>query len=353
VDGDDSLLDERDVTAYDRFREVQRRRPGLVVPLLLSAGSAILACPESPRRPPPGEAPSGMVWIPGGTFLMGSEHFPEARPVHRVTVDGFWIDSTEVTNAAFQKFVEATGYRTVAERSPDPEQFPGVPAEKLVPFSAVFHPPAEAVALDDALRWWEPVPGADWRHPEGPGSSIEARMDHPVVHVAWVDAEAYAKWAGKRLPTEAEWEFAARGGLEDKAFPWGDDARPGGKPAANVWQGRFPSANSREDGFASTAPVARFPPNGYGLFDVGGNVWEWCMDWYREDYFATSPTHNPKGPDESHDPREPGAKKKVLKGGSFLCADEYCARYAVGARHSGEIESGANHLGFRCVKDAR
>jgi formylglycine-generating enzyme required for sulfatase activity len=298
-----------------------------------------------------------MVWIPGGRFRMGSDdpRFPEARPVHRVTVDGFWMDATEVTNAQFQKFVEATGYRTVAERPPDPRQFPDVAPEKLVPFSAVFRPPTEAVAKDDFHRWWQAVPGADWRHPEGPGSSIDGRLDHPVVHVAWVDAAAFATWAGKRLPTEAEWEweFAARGGLAEKSFPWGDDARPGGRPAANVWQGRFPSANTREDGFPATAPVAGFPANGYGLRDVAGNVWEWCADWYREDYFAASPERNPPGPADSFDPREPGARKKVLKGGSFLCADEYCARYAVGARHAGEIESGANHLGFRCVKDGR
>jgi len=297
-----------------------------------------------------------MVWIPGGTFQMGSDDPAfrgEALPIHEVSVSGFWMDTTEVTNEQFAEFVKATNYLTIAERQPDAKQFPGVPASELVPFSSVFTPPAADGPARGIFDWWKPVKGADWRHPQGPDTTISGKEKHPVVHIAWVDAEAYAKWAGKRLPTEAEWEFAARGGLKNQTYAWGNEFKPGGKSMANTWQGKFPKENTMEDGFRTTAPVGSFPANGYGLYDMAGNVWEWCSDWYRADYFSYSPKSNPKGPDSSLDPMEPNAKKRVQKGGSFLCAESYCARYQVGARHSGEIESAADHIGFRCVKDAR
>jgi formylglycine-generating enzyme required for sulfatase activity len=298
-----------------------------------------------------------MVWIPGGEFSMGSEQFPDARPVHRVAVDGFWIDVTEVTNAEFDRFVRATGYITVAERVPRAEDYPGAIPENLVAGSVVFTPPAHEVPLDDHYQWWRYVPGADWRHPEGPSSSIADRMDHPVVHVAYDDVLAYAKWANKRLPTEAEWEFAARGGLDGKPYVWGDEFRPHGKFMANTFQGHFPDKNTGEDGFVSTSPVKAFPPNGYGLYGMAGNVWEWVTDWYRPDYYAKlaaagGVAHNPKGPDDSFDPMQPGAAKRVQKGGSFLCTDQYCSRYMPGGRGKGEPDTGTNHTGFRCVRDA-
>jgi sulfatase modifying factor 1 len=300
-------------------------------------------------------APDGMIWIPGGEFLMGDTDpiFPDAKPVHRVYVDGFWMDRTEVTNAQFARFVQATGYVTVAERPPNPKEFPTVPQEKLVPGSIVFSPPDKEVSLDQPLSWWRYVPGANWRHPEGPGSNLRGRENHPVVHICWYDARAYAKWAGKRLPTEAEWEYAARGGLEQKRYCWGDELLPGGKWQANIWQGDFPRRNTKEDGFERTAPVGSFPANGYGLFDMSGNVWEWCADWYRPDYYAKSPGRNPQGPDSSFDPSEPNLPKRVQRGGSFLCSDVYCARYRPGARGKGEPGSAASHIGFRCVRSAR
>ncbi|HXG12683.1 MAG TPA: formylglycine-generating enzyme family protein [Gemmataceae bacterium] len=319
------------------------------------------ALPAQTNPPPlnkaeaPGEAPEGMVWVPGGWFWMGSEHeaFPDARPVHLVYVDGFWMDRTEVTNAEFARFVEETGYVTVAERKPDPKAFPNAPAEKLVPGSIVFTPPTEKVDLNHHLAWWRYVPGACWRHPEGPGSSIKGRENHPVVHVCWEDAVAYAQWAGKRLPTEAEWEFAARGGLDRKPYVWGDELKPGGKWMANIWQGEFPVQNTEEDGFRGVAPVASFPANGYGLHDMSGNVWEWCADWYRPDYYKTSPRRNPQGPDDSYDPLEPGIPKRVQRGGSFLCSDVYCIRYLNGGRGKGAVDSGSSHVGFRCVRSAK
>jgi formylglycine-generating enzyme required for sulfatase activity len=294
-----------------------------------------------------------MVWIPGGAFWMGGndDQMPDARPVHRVALDGFWMDRHEVTNAEFARFVESTGYETVAERRPDPRDFPGADPADLVPGSVVFTPPDRDVSLDDHLQWWAWVPGASWRHPEGPGSDLEGRMDHPVVHVAWDDAVAYARWAGKRLPTEAEWEYAARGGLDRKRYTWGDELTPGGTWMVNNWQGRFPRENRLLDGFRATAPVGSFPPNGFGLRDMAGNVWEWCADWYRPDAYRDSPTHNPRGPTDSFDPAEPGVPKRVQRGGSFLCSDLYCIRYLPGARGKGEPSSGASHVGFRCVKD--
>jgi formylglycine-generating enzyme required for sulfatase activity len=295
-----------------------------------------------------------MVWIPGGQFFMGCDRpdMMDAQPVHLVSVDGFWMDKTEVTNEQFERFVAATGNVTVADRKPDPKDLPGVPLEKLVPGSIVFTPPQGEVDLNQPYSWWSYVPGANWRHPEGPQSDIKGREKHPVVHVCWHDAVAYARWAGKRLPTEAEWEFAARGGLDRQPYCWGDELKPGGKWMANIWQGRFPSENTAEDGFRGTAPVGSFPPNGYGLNDMAGNVWEWCADWYRPDYYQASPPHNPQGPDDSFDPDEPTIPKRVQRGGSYLCSDLYCTRYLPGARGKGALDSGQTHVGFRCVRSS-
>jgi sulfatase modifying factor 1 len=307
--------------------------------------------------PPPGPVPEGMVWIPGGEFWMGADEFPDAQPWHRVYLDGFWMDKTEVTNEQFEKFVQATKYVTVAERTPRAEDFPGAPPENLVAGSVVFLPSDHPVKLNNHFQWWSYVKGADWRHPEGPQSSIKDRGNYPVVHIAYEDALAYAKWAGKRLPTEAEFEFAQRGGLDRKPYAWGDEFKPGGKIMANTFQGHFPDKNTTEDGFASSAPVGSFPPNAYGLYDMAGNVWEWTSDWYRPDYYRTlveqgQIARNPQGPADSFDPSEPGVKKKVHKGGSFLCTDQYCARYIAGGRGKGEPDTGTNHVGFRLVKDA-
>jgi sulfatase modifying factor 1 len=303
------------------------------------------------KRPPPGPAPEGMVWIPGGRFAMGSDYAPfdDARPIHTVEVDGFWMDKTPVTNAQWEKFVKATGYVTVAERKPDPKDYPGVPEDKLVPGAVVFSPPDQPVPLDNIGQWWAWVPGANWRHPEGPNSTIKGRENHPVVHVCWEDAVAYCKWAGKRLPTEAEWEFAARGGMTQKPYVWGDEFRPGGEYQANTFQGRFPNENRKEDGYARTSPVGTYPPNKFGLYDMAGNVWEWCSDWFRPDYYAQSPVRNPQGPPDSYDPQEPGIPKKVQRGGSFLCTDQYCSRYMPGGRGKGATDTGTSHVGFRCV----
>lgn len=323
----------------------------------------------TPSRGAPTEAaPAGMVWIPGGEFSMGSEVASEnlcglpgvtqdARPIHRVSVDGFWMDRTEVTNEEFERFVKATGYVTVAERKPRAEDFPGAPPESLVPGSLVFTPPDHPVPLNNYSAWWAYVPGANWRHPLGPGSDLNGREKYPVVQVCYEDAAAYAKWAGKRLPTEAEFEFAARGGLSGALYAWGNELKPGGKWMANIYQGEFPLLDTGADGFAGIAPVAQFPPNGYGLYDVAGNVWEWCSDWYRADYYeqlasAGGVAHNPQGPESSYDPAEPNQKKRVQRGGSFLCTDQYCTRYLVGTRGKGEVSSASNHEGFRCVRSA-
>jgi formylglycine-generating enzyme required for sulfatase activity len=318
---------------------------------------------------PTGAPPAGMVWIPGGEFSMGAadpadpqdtvsmEATLDARPIHRVAVDPFWMDRTEVTNDQFAAFVAATHYVTVAERTPRAEDLPGVPADQLVAGSAVFTPPSGPVPLDDSRRWWTYVKGTNWRHPFGPTSSIADRGQYPVVHVAYEDADAYARWAGKRLPTEAEWEFAARGGLSGARYPWGNDFAPEGRAAANTHDGHFPDHDMGGDRFMGLAPVAQFPANGYGLFDVAGNVWEWTSDWYRRDYYADlaatgQVTRNPRGPATSLDPSEPGVIKRVQRGGSFLCTDQYCSRYMVGTRGKGEVGSGTNHLGFRCVRPA-
>ena len=316
-------------------------------------------------------APLGMVWVPSGEFTMGTDDvrsFPNERPAHRVRVDGFWIDEHDVTNAAFAKFVEATGYITTAERKPDWEELkkelpPGTPKPDdsvLVPGSLVFTPTSHPVPLDDLSAWWRWVPGACWRHPEGPGSDIKGRENHPVVQVSWDDAVAYAKWAGKRLPTEAEWEFAARGGLEGKRYPWGDEFRPNGKYMANTWQGLFPVTNTAEDGFVGTSAVKSFPANGYGLYDMAGNVWQWCSDWYRVDAFTQLATdlasksvcRDTGGPAESWDPADPNAPKRVVKGGSFLCNPSYCESYRPSARRGTPPDTGSSHTGFRCVMSA-
>jgi sulfatase modifying factor 1 len=316
-------------------------------------------------RRPAGPAPEGMVWIPGGEFSMGAVEMPgmnavgmkateDSRPIHRVYVDGFWMDRTEVTNAQFDAFVRATGYVTVAERTPRAEDFPDAPPANLVAGAVVFTPPHQAVSLDDHYQWWSYVHGASWRHPHGPRTDLIGRGQYPVVEVAYEDAEAYATWAGKRLPTEAEWEFAARGGLAGKVYPWGDEFTPSGRWMANTHQGDFPNHDTGQDRFAGIGPVAQFPPNGYGLYDVAGNVWEWVSDWYRPDYYAQAAAaggvaKNPRGPAESFDPSEPGEKKRVQRGGSFLCTDQYCSRYMVGTRGKGETTTGTDHLGFRCV----
>ena len=337
--------------------------PRILLLIVVLAATAVAAAILLPRRNLPsgssshGPAPAGMVWIEGGTFDMGSDHdeFGDAQPVHRVAIDGFWIDATEVTNAQFAEFVKATGYVTLAERVPRAEDYPGALPEMLYAGSVVFTPPARAVALDNHYVWWSYVRGADWRHPEGEGSTIEGRADHPVVHVAWEDVEAYAKWAHKRLPTEAEWEFAARGGLEDKPYVWGDSLRPGGRFMANTFQGHFPDHNTGEDGFVTTCPVRAFPANGYGLYGMSGNVWEWTADWYRPDTYAEEAAlgvvHDPLGPETSYDPSEPGVDKRVHRGGSFLCNDSYCSRYMPGGRGKGAPDTGTNHLGMRLVRD--
>ena len=293
---------------------------------------------------------NGMVWIPSGTFWMGStEGRSDERPLHQVTVTGFWIEKTEVSNEQFEKFVQATAYVTVAERPPDPKDFPNADPKLLVPGSVVFSPPSGKVPLTDATAWWRYVPGANWRHPAGPQSNIAGREKYPVIHVAWDDAVAYAQWARKRLPTEAEWEYASRGGLDRQPYVWGHEQVPNGKWQANIWQGEFPNQNTSGDGFAGLAPVASFPPNGFGLYDMAGNVWEWCADWYRPDYYAQSPAQNPTGPADSFDPEEPGAKKRVQRGGSYLCSDVYCTGYRPSARMKCTPDTSLSNVGFRCV----
>jgi formylglycine-generating enzyme len=306
-----------------------------------------------------------MAWIPGGEFSMGANEPPgkddvgmeatlDARPIHRVYVDGFYMDKSDVTNRQFAQFVEATGYVTVAERTPRAEDFPGAPPENLVAGSVVFSPPNRPVPLNNHFQWWSYIHGANWRHPTGPNSDIRGKENFPVVQIAYEDAVAYAKWAGKRLPTEAEWEFAARGGQAGKPFVWGDELRPNGKWMANTHQGHFPNTDTGEDGYAGISPVAHYAPNSYGLYDMAGNVWQWTSDWYRPDYYRELASvggvaRNPQGPTTSFDPAEPDQPKKVHRGGSYLCTDQYCSRYIVGTRGKGEVSTGTNHLGFRCV----
>ena len=294
-----------------------------------------------------------MAWIPAGKFTMGAnDGQPDERPLHDVKLRGFWMDRYEVTNDQFAKFVEVTGYVTTAEKKPDASQFPGVPEEKLVPGSVVFTPPERVESLNDHMQWWSYLPGANWRHPEGPQSDLKGKGLHPVVHVSWFDAVEYAKWSGKRLPTEAEWEYAARGGLEQNPYPWGREAFPKSLWMMNIWQGQFPKQDTALDGFAGTAPVGSYPPNGYGLLDMAGNVWEWVSDWYRPDYYSHSAHDNPQGPADSEDPAEPGLPKRVGRGGSFLCSDMYCKGYRPSARQKTSPDTGLSHTGFRCVKDA-
>jgi formylglycine-generating enzyme required for sulfatase activity len=289
---------------------------------------------------------------------MGSDsHYPEEAPAHYVSVSGFWIDRCEVTNAEFRRFVAATSHVTLAERPANPADYPGAKPEMLVPASVVFMKPRQRVGLGNHYDWWAYVPGANWHHPRGPASSLHGLWNHPVVHVAFEDAQAYATWAGKALPTEAEWEFAARGGLEGAAYAWGDELAPGGRRMANTWQGEFPWQNLAEDGYEWTAPVGSFPPNGYGLFDVAGNVWEWTTDWYQEHAKVKSgccPLANPRGgaAEDSYDPQMPRARipRKVMKGGSYLCAPNYCRRCRPAARMAQPVDTSTCHLGFRCVR---
>lgn len=320
------------------------------------------------KNKPAGKAPKGMVWIPGGEFSMGSNVEDEslcslsgvtkdAAPIHRVYVDGYYMDETEVTNEEFEKFVKATGYVTVAEQKPTKEEFPTASEEDLITGSVIFTPTPSAVNLNNFLQWWSYVGGTDWKHPLGPQSSIKGKENYPVVHITYEDAAAYAKWAGKRLPTEAEWEFAARGGKTGEIYAWGNTLKPNGKFQANIYQGHFPikDGDTGEDGYKGIAPVKQYPPNAYGLYDVAGNVWEWTNDWYSVDYYKSlsesgKVAKNPQGPNAYNDPNDPTQIKRVHRGGSFLCTDQYCTRYMVGTRGKGEIRSAANHLGFRCVK---
>ncbi len=312
---------------------------------------------DAPRRAT--EPERGMVFVPGGTFRVGSDRqYPEEAPAHTVTVDGFWMDRTPVTNRQFRAFVQATGHVTVAETVPDPRDYPGALPHMLRAGSLVFTPPGHPVDLRDWSQWWSFTFGANWRRPLGPGSSLAGLEDHPVVHVAYPDAAAYAAWAGKSLPTEAEWEFAARGGLEGAEFAWGDELVPGGRHMANLWQGPFPFRNTREDGYERTSPVTTYPPNGFGLHDMIGNVWEWTSDWYAAGHIADAAKaccipRNPRGgrEDGSYDPCQPAIRipRKVLKGGSHLCAPDYCRRYRPAARHPEPIDTSTSHVGFRCI----
>jgi formylglycine-generating enzyme len=302
---------------------------------------------------------SDMVFIPGGTFRMGSDkHYPEEAPAHSVTVSDFWVDRTPVTNRQFKQFIRATGHKTFAESAPDPKNYPGFQPHMIFAGSLVFTPPTRPVDLRDWSQWWTLLKGADWRHPYGPRSSVDNLDNHPVVHVAFADALAYAEWSGKELSTEAEWEFAARGGLDGAEFAWGDHFMPGGQHRANTWQGNFPHENLCDDGFARTSPVMAFPANGYGVYDMIGNVWEWTCDWYSAKHQANvaSPCCAPKNPrggreEDSYDPGQPEIKipRKVIKGGSHLCAPNYCRRYRPAARHAEPVDTSTSHLGFRCV----
>jgi formylglycine-generating enzyme required for sulfatase activity len=310
-------------------------------------------------RDPAERSHQGMLWIPGGTFRMGSDqHYPEEAPVHRVTVDGFWMDRTPVTNRQFKEFAAATGQKTFAEICPDPKNYPGSLPHMIFAGSLVFTPPNRPVDLRNWGEWWALLKGANWRHPYGPKSNIKGLDDHPVVHITFADALAYATWAGKELPTEAEWEYAARAGLDGAEFAWADELTPEGKHQANIWQGNFPSENRCDDGFERTSPVTAFPPNGYGVYDMIGNVWEWTTNWWSAKHEADAPKaccipQNPRGGAEaaSYDPRLPDIRipRKVIKGGSHLCAPNYCRRYRPAARHAEPVDTSTSHLGFRCI----
>lgn len=343
-------------------------KKGLWAGMLLMASfvwaQEMSCCGQLPLRFAPA-APEGMVWIPPGEFVMGGVGpyaKPDEFPQHRVRLDGFWISRAPVTNDEFAEFVRATGYVTTAEKAPTVEEVlaqcppgtPPPPAEVLVAASLVFKQPDHAVPLNNALIWWEWKAGADWRHPEGPDSSIEGRGHHPVVQVSWFDAQAYCTWAGGRLPTEAEWEYAARGGLDEKENVWGDE--PLNPEKCNIWQGQFPVTDTAQDGFSGTSPVGSFPTNGYGLVDMAGNVWEWVSDWYRPNTYAVDATNsvtvNPQGPSTSYDPQEPFTPKRVTRGGSFLCNDQYCSGYRPSARMKTSPDTSLAHTGFRCVRPA-
>lgn len=308
------------------------------------------------KREPVADASStrGMVWVPGATARLGSQLESPDAPLHTVKITGFWMDAVEVSNAEFEKFTNATGYVTDAERKPTSAEVPGVPEELLVAGSLVFTPPPDAVDLREFWQWWSYVPGANWRHPKGPGSSLLGLADHPVVHVSWRDADAYAKWAKKRLPTEAEWEFAARGGLDQQRYVWGKEQQQKGRWPANIWQGEFPGKNTQEDGYLTTAPVRAYEPNGLGLYGMSGNVWEWCQDWYHPRGYGDPDevVTDPVGPAVSFDPDEPGASKRVMRGGSFLCSDVYCLGYLPGTRMKSTPDTSLCHTGFRCVVNA-
>lgn len=352
------------------------RQPNFLFVLLCSAG--LLAACGSGSNPPTTAADSAhtgslaidslqhMVLVPGGSFAMGAsdeQALADEQPVHTVQVDSFLIDEHEVTNAEFAAFVAATGYVTTAEKPISMEEMmsqlpPGSPepdSSLLQPGSLVFSPPDHAVPLNDVSQWWAFVAGASWQHPEGPGSNITGKEKHPAVHISWEDAQAYARWAGKRLPTEAEWEYAARGGLAGQPYTWGTEAITAGKPKANTWNGHFPYDNTRTDGFYGTAPVKSYAPNRYGLYDMSGNVWEWCADWYHANFYQQVPNaaQNPQGPAKGFDPADPSEAKRVIRGGSFMCSDEYCSGYRVTARMKTTPTSGLSNLGFRCVKDWR
>jgi len=350
-----------------RARSGDAHRAEVAMPLATAGFTPTVANQSSAPAP----APAGMVWIPGGEFSMGAADpqgidnndvgmhaTDDSRPIHRVRIDGFWMDKTEVTNAQFDAFVQATDYVTLAERTPSAKDFPTAAPENLVAGSVLFSNPGHPVPLNDHFQWWTYVKGASWRHPLGPGSSLQGKENFPVVHIAFDDALAYLKWAGKRLPTEAEWEFAARGGLSGQLYPWGNTFMPDGRSMANTHQGHFPDRDTGDDHFTGIGPVAQFPANQYGLHDVAGNVWEWVSDWYRPDYYATLArdggiARNPQGPSSSFDPEEPGEPKRVMRGGSFLCTEQYCSRYMVGTRGKGEVSTGTNHLGFRAVMARR
>jgi sulfatase modifying factor 1 len=358
----------RELTRPDRASRAKR---GLLKGLLLgllaasSFGATFALVTWSGRPAPvPSDGPPGTVWIPGGEFTMGTDSdlgWADEKPAHRVRVNGFWMDETDVTNAQFCAFVEATGHATTAEKPVDAEEIlrqlppgtPPPPQENLLPGSLVFTPTQGPVPLKDFSQWWKWTPGANWRHAEGPASSLDGKDDHPVVHVSWWDAVAYAQWAGNRLPTEAEWEFAARGGLENKPYSWGDDKPTDANIHANLWQGGFPYRNTAADGYERTSPVKAFPPNGYGLYDISGNVWQWCSDWYQIDLYRQRAGKgvivNPTGPEKSFDPRQPYSPLRAQKGGSFLCNDSYCTRYRPSARHGCTPDTGMSHMGFRCV----
>jgi sulfatase modifying factor 1 len=316
---------------------------------------------EMPSDAPGSPPHPGMVWIPGGTFKMGSDdHYAEEAPAHYVTVSGFWMDSHPVTNGEFRRFIKETGYITVAEQVPKAEDYPGAIPELLVAGALGFQPSNGPVNLHDWSQWWNWTPGASWRQPTGPGSSIAKLRRHPVVQVSYEDACAFAEWAGKELPTEAQWEFAARGGLDGAVYPWGDELEPESKPRANIWQGQFPWQNELRDGYLRTSPVGSFPANGYGLYDMTGNVWEWTTDWYQAEHqgadSACCAPENPRGPrrEVSFDPLQPEIKipRKVLKGGSHLCALNYCIRYRPAARQPEMIDTATSHIGFRCIVNA-